>query len=190
MNVPLDAPKLGMIRFPGRKVWSNGYECHISIPSDTTGVIEAAQLNQLVDRLGTTFRNGEVGYALMSSFDGDHNAAGYIPAFDFNSNGAIDVEDEAFLSHHIGRRVRYNLYLDAYFGSDWLSSYYCVAAEHHPGTPIIADYDYGGGYDSQTGVIRLLDTPGPDRPMWVEYHYDAPAEPGQDNICIHLYREI
>lgn len=189
MNVPLEAPRLGMIRLPARNVWSNVYGCEIGIPAETTGNIGVDHLDKLVERIGDRFRFGEVGYGAASSFDGDVGAAGYVPAFDFNGNDEIDADDAEFLRRHVGRRVRYNLYLDAYFGGDWLSSYYCVAAEHRPGTPIIADYDYGGGYDSQAGVIRLLDTPGPGKRVWVEYHYDAPAEPGENNIRVHLYRE-
>ena len=53
----------------------------------------------------------------------------------------------------------------------------------------MADYEYGGGYDGMAGIVRLLDAPGPDQPVWVEYHYDTPAEPGEGNIRVHLYRE-
>jgi len=48
---------------------------------------------------------------------------------------------------------------------------------------------YGAGYDADSRTVRLLDTPGPDRPVWVDYVYDAPAEPGEHNIRLHLYRE-
>lgn len=61
--------------------------------------------------------------------------------------------------------------------------------EHQLGTPVIADYVYGGGYDSLAGVAGLLETPGPDKPVWVEYHHDAAAEAGQNNIVIHGYCE-
>lgn len=189
MHVPLDAPKLGMIRLPARKVWSDIYDRVIELPAATVGEIPTNYLDQLAERYGARFRAGEVGYAAAACFDGDTGAAGYVPAFDFNNNDEIDADDLEFLRRNLGRRVRYNLYLDAYFGGDWLSTYYCVEPEHRPGTPLIADYEYGGGYDSAAGVIHLLETPGPDQPVWVEYFYDAPAEAGEDDICVHLYRE-
>ena len=43
--------------------------------------------------------------------------------------------------------------------------------------------------DDYVGVIQLLQTPGPGRPVWVEYFYDEPAEAGENNIRLHLYRE-
>jgi len=39
------------------------------------------------------------------------------------------------------------------------------------------------------GVIRLLNSPGRNQPVWVEYHHDAPAEKGKGNIVVHLYQE-
>ncbi len=189
MRVPLDAPKLGMIRLPAREMWSNIYGRVIELPNATEGDIPVSYVDQLAERIGARFIIGEVGYAATASFDGDRGAMGYVPAFDFNDNGEIDAEDLEFLRANVGRRVRYNLYLDAYFGGDWLSTYYCVEPEHRPGTPLIADYEFGGGYDAAAGRIYLLETPGPDQPVWVEYHYDAPAEAGENNIAVHLYRE-
>ena len=190
MHVPLDEPRLGMIRVSGRPAWNRSFGRTIQVPAETTGTIDARDLYELERRIGARFCFGQVGYAANSYFDGDVGAEGFVPAYDFNRNFEIDGDDASFLRSHLGRRVRYNLYLDAYFGGDWLSTYYCVNAEQRPGTPIIADYEFGGGYDPQAGVVHLLDTPGPDRPVWVEYHYDAPAAPGENNIVLHLYREI
>jgi hypothetical protein len=134
-----------------------------------------------------------VGYAAGSHFDGNADGlgvTGYSPQYDLNNDGVIDEADEQRLARHVGRTVRYNLYLAAYFGGDWLSSSVLMEPEHRPGISAIADYTYGGGYDSQAGVVRLLDTPGPDQPVWIEYHHDAPAEAGENNIRLHLYREI
>ena len=77
----------------------------------------------------------------------------------------------------------------AELGGDWLSTSVCLAPEHEPGTQVIADYEFGGGYDPTSGAINLLTTPGPDKPVWVEYHHDIPAAKGTDNIIVHLYRE-
>jgi hypothetical protein len=190
LKVPLDEPRLGMLRFPLREVPSKVYEGVISIASSRIGNVSQTHLDQLTERLGARFQYGEVGFAAANRFDGLRNAAGYVPAFDFNQNGEIDREDAEFLQAHLGREVRYNLYLDGYFGGDWLSTSCCLESEHRPGTALIADYDYGGGYDAETGIIHLLDTPGPDRPVWVEYFYDAPAAVVEDNIRVHLYREF
>ena len=115
--------------------------------------------------------------------------AGYSALYDLNKNGIVDEEDVERLSCHVGRIVRYNLYRHAYLGGDWLTTSVCLDTEHRPGVPVITDYVYGGGYDGNAGVIHLLQTPGPNRKVWVEYHYDAPADPGENNICIHLYKE-
>jgi hypothetical protein len=190
LKVPLDAPRLGMLRCPLREVPSNVYEGPISMPAAHYGTISEPHLAQLAERLGARFQHGNVGFGAANHFDGRRGAVGYVPAFDFNNNGEIDREDAEFLRQHLGREVRYNLYLDGYFGGDWLSTSCCLEQEHRPGTPLITDYEYGGGYDAEQGVIHLLESPGPDRPVWVEYHYDAPAEPGENNIRVHIYREL
>lgn len=189
LAIPLESPRLGMIRGPLREVLSNVYAGPISTPATLTGTISQSHLDKLSERLGSRFGYGNVGYAVANSFDGRRDAIGYVPAFDFNENGEIDHNDAEILRRNLGREVRLNLYLDGYFGGDWLSTSCCLEPEHRPGTPLIADYEYGGGYDAQNGVINLLDTPGPNQPVWVEYHYDAPAEAGEKNIRVHCYRE-
>jgi hypothetical protein len=189
LKIPVDAPRLGMLRFPLRPVRSNAYGCDLEIMSEMYGVISGDHLAALRNRLGTEFVLGRVGYGSGDSFDGSVLADGYLPAFDFNNNGIVDDEDADVLAAHVGREVRHNLYLDAYFGNDWVSTSVSLEVENRPGVPLIADYEYGGGYDAQAGVVHLLETPGPDQPVWVEYFYDAPAEAGENNIRIHLYRE-
>lgn len=189
LQIPCDAPRLGMLRYPLRPMESQIYQRTISTIANLFGVVDQTHYDSLRSRLGARFEPGRVGYAANSRFVGSQLAAGYLPAFDFNDNGVVDDDDAAFLQSQLGRTVRYNLYLDAYFGGDWVSTSCCLEPEHRPGVPLIADYVYGGGYDASSGLIHLLATPGRDRPVWVEYHYDAPAEPGQDNIHVHLYRE-
>ena len=154
--IPFDAPKLGMLRFPLRQAPSNVYQCSIGTLAELTGVVGAERMELLEARRGARFVPGRVGYAEAGRFDGELVAAGYVPALDFNGDGIIDEQDIDFLRRHVGREVRYNLYLDAYFGGDWLSTSCCLELEHRPGTTIVADYEYGGGYDPATGVVRLL----------------------------------
>jgi hypothetical protein len=192
MGVSLDLPKLGMFLPPAERVASRVYEGSISRPSAHRLPVPDALLDELRRRRGARFELGRVGYAAGGSFDGEaegYGAAGYIPGLDLNDDGVIDDADDALLAPQLGKTVRVNLYHGAYFGGDWLSTAWCLEPEHRPGTPLIADYTFGGGYDAEAGVIRLLRTPGPGKPVWVEYHYDAPAEPGEGNIVVHLYRE-
>ncbi len=189
-RIPLDEPKLGMIPPPYRQVPSRLYDGPITVLAADEGVVTPTHLDNLRGRLGERFVPGRVGYG-RDNLVGQDQAGypGYVATFDLNENGVIDEEDEQRLARHIGRTVRYNLYLHAYFGGDWLTSQICLDPEHRPGVRVVADYTYGGGYDALAGTIRLLQTPGPDRPVWIEYHYDAPAEPGDGNIVVHLYRE-
>lgn len=192
MHVTLDLPNAGMFLPPSEQVFSEVYQGQIARPSRHVLPVPTALLEELRKRKGARFQMGRVGYGAGAGFDGDsegYGAPGYIPALDFNGDGVIDDADEALLAPHVGRPARCNLYHGAYFGGDWLSTCWCLEPNHRPGTPLIADYTYGGGYDAEAGVIRLLRTPGPDRPVYVEYHHDAPAEPGDGNIVIHLYRE-
>lgn len=189
--VPIDEPKIGLIRFPVRNEPSRVYEGEVGMLAEMFGTVDQDQVALLEQRLGSQFNIGRVGYALDNAVDSDDKGyRGYDCTFDLNNDGVIDERDCGLLSRHLGRRVRYNLYLDAYFGGDWLTTSINIGnTEHQPGTPALADYEYGGGYDAASGTIRLLETPGPGRRVYVEYHHDAPAEPGENNIVLHLYRE-
>jgi hypothetical protein len=190
LRVPYDEPKIGMLMPPYGPVFSKCYEGEIGVLTGNEVRVDENHLAQLRERIGTTFTMGLVGYAHRNGWDGSNVAVpGYSSTFDLNDDGVIDAQDEQRLARHVGRTVRPNLYVHAYYGGDWVTTSVCLEAEHRPGIPCIADYVYGGGYDSQGGVVRLLETPGPNRPVWVEYHYDAPAEPGNNNIRVHLYRE-
>ncbi len=190
--IPIDEPKLGMMRFPTRTAPSRVYETDIQILAQNFDVVGQTQMDLLEERLGTKQAMGQVGYGLENAVDSDDRGyRGYDSTFDLNNDGVIDERDHELLAKHLGRRVRYNLYLDAYFGGDWLTTSINIGnTEHRPGTPAVADYEYGGGYDAESGTIHLLDTPGPGEPVWVEYHHDVPAEPGENNIRVHLYKEI
>ncbi len=188
--VPFDQPRIGMMRIPIRQHHSSLYEGPIAMPKSLVGIVDNRQIDELQSRLESRFKPGRVGYALANHFDGDgQGASGYCAAFDYNNDGLIGNDDLEVLRSNLGRKVRYNLYLDAYFGGDWLTTSVCLETEHRPGISVIADYEYGGGYDAQAGIIHLLQSPGPNQKVWIEYHYDAPADPGENNIRVHLYRE-
>lgn len=189
-HVYTDHPKLGMFMPNYRMVMSKVYEGEIGIVDELVRPVDEEMLRLVTERLGTKFAYGAVGYARNSKWDGSDLATpGYTANFDFNGNSVIDEEDVDCVRRHLGRKTRSNIYMHAYFGGDWLTTSISLEAEHRPGIPCIADYEYGGGYDSQGGVIRLLNSPGPNKRVWVEYFYDAPAEAGEDNIVVHLYRE-
>ena len=189
-HIPLDVPKLGWLRAPVKKVSSSVYESEIGMLAEDVGIIGADHLDKGRERIGASFSMGKVGYGFEQKAGSDFSGyRGYVADFDLNNDGVIDDDDIALLESHVGRQVRYNIYKDAYFGGDWLSASYCLEPEHQPGVQVIADYEYGAGYDAQAGVVKLLETPGPDKKVFVEYHYDAPADAGSDNIVVHLYRE-
>jgi len=193
LNIPTDCPKLGMIDLKQslRQVSSQLYNADIWQMTDATRIIDPSDVESVRDKIGSRYVPGACGYAFEPTHDQSHEGyRGYNASFDLNSDGIIDENDVDLIANNIGRRVRYNLYQRAYFGGDWLSSSVAMNPELNPGDPMVADYEYGGGYDSQVGVIRLLETPGPNQPVWVEYHYDAPAEAGVDNIAVHIYREL
>jgi hypothetical protein len=190
LRIPLDSPKIGMLQFAYRTGQSRVYEGPVTLLATNDGAVDEAHLRDLRQRIGERYVHGRVGYAFASIGGRSANLFdGYHTKFDLNDDGVIDERDEQLLSVHLGRTVRYNLYSDAYFGGDWLTTSVCLTPEHSRGTPIIANYEHGGGYDAQAGVVRLLRTPGPNRPVWVEYHYDAPAEAGENNIVVHFYHE-
>jgi hypothetical protein len=190
LRIPLDSPKIGMLQFAYRTGQSRVYEGPVTLLATNDGAVDEAHLRDLRQRIGERYVHGRVGYAFASIGGRSANLFdGYHTKFDLNDDGVIDERDEQLLSAHLGRTVRYNLYSDAYFGGDWLTTSVCLTPEHSRGTPIIANYEHGGGYDAQAGVVRLLRTPGPNRPVWVEYHYDAPAEAGENNIVVHFYHE-
>lgn len=189
-RIPLDEPKIGMLMPTFVEAESRVYEGKVSLVADPFVRVDERLLRQVRDRRGVRFASEGVGFAARGSWDGSStDVPGYTPNFDLNGDGVIDEADEDRVVLHLGRTVRANLYLHAYFGGDWLTTNVLLEPEHRQGIPAIADYDRGGGYDAGSGVIRLLSTPGPNQPVWVEYLHDAPAAAGTDNIRVHLYVE-
>jgi hypothetical protein len=189
-HIPLDEPKIGMLLPPYVDVPSKVYEGTIGMMAAAEGSVDEGTLAELRKRLGTRFAIGRVGYAAGKETNADSgHYRGYVANFDLNNNGVIDEEDEQRFARNLGRRVRFNAYVHAYFGGDWLTTQVCLEPEHRQGIPAIADYEYGGGYDAEAGIVQLLETPGPGRKIWIEYFHDAPAAAGEDNILVHLYRE-
>ena len=189
-KIPHDQPKLGMIAPQHKQVTSRIYEGEVPVIAELFGTVNGEQLSELRARLGTRFAFGQVGYAAAGEA---HTEAalyrGYDARYDLNNDGVIDDADEALVAKSQGRAVRCNLYRSAYFGGNWISTGTLLAPEHDPGIPVIADYEFGGGYDAKAGQIRLLRTPGPGKRVYVEYFHDIPAEAGENNIRVHLYRE-
>jgi hypothetical protein len=191
MLIPLDEPKLSSIMPRWREVQSKIYEGLLQMLGDPFNTVDEEHLSNLRSRLGQRYEVGKAGYSAANEHGMDTRFyRGYAPEFDLNGNGVIDEEDEQRIATQLGRKVRQNLYVIAYFGGDWVTGSASLDPEHPGGLPVVADYSYGAGYDGLAGTIRLFKTPGPDRPVWVEYHHDAPADEGENNIRLHLYREI
>jgi hypothetical protein len=191
-KIALDEPRIAMLRPIYEQVHSNVYEGPVPRATMTGSTVNESYLQKVLDRVGTQFRMGLVGYAAANEVSADAKGyVGYDINYDINGDGVIDEQDVAIVAKHLGREVRYNLYMSAYFGGNWITTGSLgLATEHFMGIPVIADYAYGGGYDGNAGIIRLLRTPGPNRTVYVEYFHDAPAEAGDNNIRVHLYREV
>ena len=144
----------------------------------------------LAPHLGARFEAGAVGYAAREP--GTERVGqkefGYVGYRDVNSDERIDAWEEDFLRRHQGEIWRANVGDWGYFGVGWLSTGYGLAiTRERPYHRYVAAYDYGGGYDPDRGLIHLLESPGAHRDVYVEYHYDAPAEAGKDNIKVYLH---
>ena len=191
MLIPLDNPKVSSINPRWREVQSKIYEGPLHTLGDPFNEVSEEHLVQLRDRLGSRFVKDTVGFHGSGERGSDMRFyRGYAPEFDLNDNGEIDEQDEHSIATRLGEKVRQNVYFMAYFGGDWLTSGASLDPEHPSGIPVVADYSYGAGYDAEAGIVNLYETPGPDKPVWVEYHHDAPAEKGENNIRLHMYREV
>ena len=144
--------------------------------------------------IGSSFVPGYVGYAAHESkSEADRPpeyaaGVGYSGFRDINDDGRIGEWERDFLQEHQGEVWRVNVGDAGYFGVGWLSPGLGSAIiQEQPYRRFIAAYDYGAGYDPDAGLIDLLDSPGPNREVYVEYHHDAPAAPGKNNIKVHLH---
>jgi hypothetical protein len=193
-NIPLDEPKIGMSNAEYGMMYSKTYEGMVNRLVTHERKVDDEFINHGKARLGAKFEYGKVGYGHKQLVDSDHHGyeGSYCMVYDLDDDGVITEQDIARLEKHRGRLVRFNLLRHAYWGGNWVTGVTGLTphGEPTPPVPIICDYDYGGGYDAQAGVIHLLDTPGPNKDVWVEYHHDAPADAGENNIVVHLYREI
>jgi hypothetical protein len=190
LGIPYDCPRLGMIKPQYTKVFSPAYEREVLVAAQDVAAVEDEFLRRIRARVGAAYVEGQVGFGadgITGAWDSGY--AGYDPTCDLNADGRIDDADLELCQQHLGRDVRVNLYRNAYFGGDWVSTGVLLENHHRGGAKVIVDYEYGAGYDPATGLIRLHETPGPDKPVWVEYFHDAPADVGQNNIVVHTYRE-
>lgn len=195
LRIPLHEPKILAGNTCLEKA-TNGF-CDFEAPSGTAdnevllhnfAVVPGPE--HLKHNLDAVFEPGRVGYAAREpgverpiSFD-----AGYVGYRDVNSDGRIDVWEVEFLRQHQGEVWRANVGDWGYFGVGWLSTGYGLAiTPERPYHRYVAAYDYGGGYEPDLGLIHLLESPGAHREVYIEYHYDAPAAAGRDNIKVYLH---
>lgn len=115
---------------------------------------------------------------------------GYNPGYDINGDGVIDERDREILAQHTKRVYRYNMMQHNYFGLNWVGAGYGCRSRNFKNDPplFVASYDYGAGYDSQTGRIELAEPAEPGSTLFVTYYREAPAAPGEDNIKVYLHR--
>ena len=145
--------------------------------------------------MGSEFTPGFAGYATMEQVPRQQRPReyetkqGYWGFRDVNGDERIDVLDQELLRAHQGEVWRVNVGDLGYFGVGWLSpGMGTPITPEHARRQYVAAYDYGGGYDPDGGVIHLLESPGANHDVYVEYHYDAPAAAGEDNIKVYLHR--
>jgi len=189
MEIPWDCPKISLIRPRYKRVHSAAYGAEVSLSAEEFGVVGESRVREIEERVGSRFEEGRVGFARDERAGRDDKGyRGYDPAHDLDDDGAITLFDVELARSHLGRRVRLNHYLGAYFGGDWLSTGVLLAPDHFGGQAVVADYEVGGGYNAEIGEIRLLNSPGRDAPVWVEYFHDSPAAAGGE-ILVHAYAE-
>lgn len=188
MHIPLDCPRVAMLRPSYRQVHSSVYEGPISVPETDEGVVDGSLVAEIEGRLGARFEPGGVGYAAAGEVAADARGyGGYDPRLDLDGDGQITAHDVTEARRHVGRRVRLNYYRSGYFGGDWVSTGSgLLCPEHTAGKLAVVDYDVGGGYDAAAGVVRLLHPAPPGTKVYVEYFHDAP--PACD-IIVHTYVE-
>ena len=200
LRIPLHEPKIlvGSQRFEALDPQPKFFETDFRQPAGWANLVNNFQPvpspDYLEPVLGSTFVPGFVGYAAheakhVEDRPPEHEMeVGYSGFRDINDDGRIDEWELDFLREHQGEIWRVNAGAAGYFGIGWLSPGFSIPiTEAFPYHRYIAAYDYGGGYDADAGVIHLLDSPGANKEVFIEYHYDAPAAAGKDNIKVYLH---
>lgn len=197
LRIPLHEPKIlaGYCHLESTDIGFCDFEAPIGTPNITAltnNMIAVPSPQYLEPFLGSRFLPDFAGYAGTEPGCGSPEqvtaGAGYAGYRDIDSDGYIGESEREVLSQHQGEIWRANVGDYGYFGVGWLSPGYGLSiTPERPHHRYIAAYDYGGGYDPGLGIIHLLDSPGPNRDVYVEYHYDAPAAPGEDNVKVYLH---
>jgi hypothetical protein len=193
-GIPLRSPGISSFGYRLCSVFSRFYDAELALLAEDTVMVDRSVLVKLQKAKGVPFQEHQVGYAGWGNWDHMDQIGGkagfYAATFDFNHNGIVDDQDEEALRLHLGRRYRVNYYSGAYYGWDWLSAGTSLNSEMEGLESVICYWSQGAGYEADTGMIRLFNTPGPGRKVFVEYHYDHPAEAGRDNIRVILRRAV
>jgi hypothetical protein len=138
--------------------------------------------------LGTAFEHGKCAYTgIRKNIDN-----GYKNGLDINADGVIDEKDRQILAEHAGDVYRMNVGDYGYFGFNWLSIGHCPRSKNliNERALFICSYDYGAGYNCDTGVVNLCKKALPGQKLYIEYLHDAPAAAGKDNIKVYLHSEL
>jgi len=195
LNIPLHNPRIIMTFAPRTiKKYSDVYDCDMACaPHDALIEMNEDYIGMMSKWLGKKYKEGVGGYNDIGVHCGvcyEHEVmqGTYLPQLDINMDGVIDEKDIAIARGELGNKYRCNYYTEAYFGgSEWLSSGGAMAHDLH--SDVICMYQQGAGYNISTGQVKLFDTPGPGKKMYIEYFYDAPAEKGENNIKAYLWHE-
>jgi hypothetical protein len=197
LQIPLHEPKIlaGYCRLEPTDTGFCDFEARMKATNTTSLLDDMAAVpppHYIEPFIGSRFLPDFAGYAGTEPGRGTPDqvaiGSGYAGYRDIDSDGCIGEPEREFLRQHQGEVWRANVGDYGYFGVGWLSPGYGLSiTPERPYHRYIAAYDYGGGYDPELGVINLLESPGPNRDVWIEYHYDAPAGPGEDNIKVYLH---
>ncbi len=192
-GVPLDCPKLGMTGYVLKREPSSFYGVSVELAEGAHVRVGDSMLAALRACRDVPFQPHAVGFAGWGHWDHAAHILGvpghYAVPWDLNDNGMVDASDEESLRANLGRDVRVNYYSAAYFGNDWLSTGVLLNPEMRS-EPVICSWTQGAGYDSQSGMINLFETPGRGRKVYVEYHHDEPAMAGRNNIVLTIRRPV
>ena len=187
--IPLDEPRVLALSTesykPAEKRDRFGIRVARSLWPELMRVPSSAKLDRL---MGVRFDPQHCGLAGWEM----NRDNGYNPFYDLNADGLIDESDRAILAARQGEVYRDNLFQFSYFGENWLAtSYGCRSRNFTNHMPLyICAYDYGAGYDCETGKISLFESPPANVTLYAEYHYDAPALPGKENIKVYLHEPL